>query len=106
MTEQVPDTVTEAIEMLRQEGYAGEFMLIGGQLWVEADGSGWVVDGAEVLRLFRFEGPTDPGDQMIVLGLRDPATKVCGTLAAAFGHSADPDLYRHLADLSHRFELG
>ena len=56
-----------------------------------------------VERMYRFEGPSDPGDEMIVFALLDPATGVRGTLATAFGLAADPDLAGHLADLSRRF---
>lgn len=101
--ERFPDTVTEAIELLRREGYTADFELVEGMLRAEPECAGCGVVDADVERLFRFEGPSDPGDEMIVFGLRDPATNTRGTLAAAFGHSADPDLYRHLSDLRNRF---
>ena len=52
--------------------------------------------------MYRFEGPSDPGDEMIVFGLHDPATGIRGTLASAFGPSADPALADHLTDLARR----
>ena len=99
----VPDTVTEAVALLESEGYTADFELVGGTLRAQPGDVTCDVDHAEVERLYRFEGPSDPGDEMIVFGLRDPATNVRGTLAAAFGHSADPELLGHLANLRHRF---
>lgn len=98
-----PDTVTEAIEILREAGYRADFELVDGVLRSDAGCVACAVADAEVERLYRFEGPSDPGDEMIVFGLHDPATGTRGTLASAFGHGADPDLYDHLSDMNHRF---
>ena len=54
------------------------------------------IDQAVVERFYRFEGPSDPGDQMIVFGVRDPVTGLRGSLAAAYGPAADPGLYDNL----------
>ncbi|HWL45974.1 MAG TPA: hypothetical protein VNQ73_23740 [Ilumatobacter sp.] len=98
---QAPDTVTEALALLRDEGYGIDYELIDGHL--RADGcAACAVDDAVVERRYRFEGPSDPGDQMIVFGLRDPATGARGTLASAFGIHADPTLADHLVTLSQR----
>lgn len=99
-----PDTVIEAIELLRGEGYTADFELVDGALCTDGNRPVCLVGEADVERLYRFEGPSDPGDMMIVFALRDPASGVRGTLAAAYGPPADPDLYAHLADLSKRFD--
>ena len=101
-----PETVTEAIETLRDAGYEADFELVDGALCSEGpEGQQQVclIGAAEVDRLYRFEGPSDPGDEMIVFALRDPASGQRGTLAAAYGPAADPELYQHLADLRKRF---
>lgn len=98
-----PETVTEAIDLLRRQGYTADFELIEGALCVAGEGAVCMAGEAAVERLYRFEGPSDPGDQMIVFGLRDPGSGVRGTLATAYGPAADPALYDHLADLSERF---
>ena len=100
----MPVTVTEAVHLLRQEGYSADFELVDGALRSDGGNSSWTIAEAIVERLYRFEGPTDPGDQMIVFGLLDPVSAIRGTLAAAFGPSADPTLYDHLSDLSTRFD--
>lgn len=97
-----PDTVTEALAMLRAEGYDHEFELVDGQLRCGSADVSCSVGDATVDRLFRFEGLSDPGDQMIVFGLSDPGTGTRGVLASAFGPSADPELLDHLVGLSQR----
>ena len=98
-----PNTVTDAVELLRRLGYTADFELDGDELRSARGDASCPVHDAVVEHLYRFEGPSDPGDEMIVFGLRDPATGVRGTLATAFGHAADPALAPHLADLSRRF---
>ncbi|MEZ5137410.1 MAG: hypothetical protein R2711_01060 [Acidimicrobiales bacterium] len=43
-----------------------------------------------VEKLYRFEGPSDPGDEMVVFGLRDPISDRRGVLATGYGPAADP----------------
>ena len=100
---EAPNTVTDAVEMLRARGYVAEFELVGERLMSTSGDVSCHVAEAIVEHLYRFEGPSDPGDEMIVFALRDPATGVRGTLATAFGLAADPELASHLADLSRRF---
>jgi hypothetical protein len=98
-----PDTVTDALRLLRGEGYDTEFVLRpDGTLRWDDHVHGCPVEDAVVERLFRFEGPSDPGDEMVVFGLREPETGARGTLASGFGSSADPDVLAHLAGLASR----
>lgn len=99
----VPVTVTGAVALLRRLGYTADFELADGALRTDGGNSPCAIDQAVVEHLFRFEGPSDPGDQMIVFGLFDPVSAIRGTLATAFGPSADPALYDHLSDLSARW---
>ena len=98
-----PDTVTEALDQLAHEGYVMEFQMVGGHL--RCDGASCAVTDIEVERVMRFEGASDPGDEMIVFGLHDPATGIRGRLASGFGPSADPDILDHLVGLASRFRL-
>ena len=100
---EAPNTVTDAVEMLRARGYVAEFELVGEHLQGSHGEASCSVAEAVVEHLYRFEGASDPGDEMIVFALLDPATGVRGTLATAFGPAADPELATHLADLSRRF---
>jgi len=103
MDEYEPATVTEAMTALRSEGYTADFELVDGTLRSDGGNSPCAVDQAVVERLYRFEGASDPGDEMIVFGVLDPLSGVRGTLASAFGPTADPELYEHLSDLRSRF---
>jgi hypothetical protein len=91
-----PDTVTDAVAQLRARGYTDDVRLVDGTLrWREA-GAGCTAADALVEVIFRFEGDSDPGDEMVVFALRDPESGALGTLAAAFGPAADPEVIQHL----------
>ena len=98
-----PETVVDALRLLRADGYEIEFQLVDGHLVCNADDRSCPASDAVVERLFRFEGPSDPGDEMVVFGLRDPESGRRGVLASAFGPAADPELLDHLVGLSQRF---
>lgn len=98
-----PETVVEAVELLRREGYRTEFQLIDGCLRVDGADGECPTEDAVVERLFRFEGPSDPGDEMVVFGLLDPASGRRGVLASGFGPAADPEVLEHLTGLASRF---
>jgi hypothetical protein len=103
MSDHAPATVTEAVELLRTLGYTADYELVDGALRTEGGNSPCAVEQATVEHLFRFEGASDPGDEMIVFGVLDPQTGTRGTLAAAFGPTADPELTQHLSNLRSRF---
>ncbi len=98
-----PDTVTDALRGLRAAGYEAEFELLDGSIQWDGRARHCSVDEVVVERLFRFEGPSDPGDEMVVFGLYDPATDTRGALASAFGPAADPEVLDHLVGLSTRY---
>lgn len=99
-----PETVTDALTLLKAEGYSVEFRLADGHLIADGDAARACPCGDVVVeRLYRFEGPSDPGDEMVVFGLRDPATGQRGVLASGFGPAADPDVMDHLAGMARRF---
>lgn len=98
-----PDTVTEALALLTGEGYTADFEFLDGDITWDGRSQRCSVDHVTVERVLRFEGPSDPGDEMIVLGLHDPATDTRGTLASAYGPAADPEILDHLVGLASRF---
>lgn len=103
---QAPETVVDAIAQLRADGYDTEFRLEDGHLRWEGDDRTCPCDDAVVERVHRFEGPSDPGDEMIVFGLRDPVTGRRGHLASAYGPDADPAVMEHLSTLDERHRHG
>jgi hypothetical protein len=98
-----PETVVEALTMLKAEGYEAEFQLVDGSLRCDRHDRECPAGDAVVERLYRFEGPSDPGDEMVVFGLFDPITGVRGVLASGFGPAADPEVLDHLTGLASRF---
>lgn len=98
-----PETVTEALALLKSQGYELEFQLVDGVFTHDDACVSCRVQEAVVEKLYRFEGPSDPGDEMVVIGLRDPATGQRGVLASAFGLAADPDVVEHISGLASRF---
>ncbi len=95
-----PDTVTEAVAILEAEGYTSPFLQSGGDLVCMSCGAPQELELAVVDQFFRFEGPSDPGDEAIVLGVRCGQCGARGTLVSAFGPDADPDAFEHLARIS------
>jgi hypothetical protein len=97
--------VVDAEAVLREEGYDVEFQLDGGHLRWEGGQHSCPSGDVIVERLYRFEGPSDPGDEMVVFGLRDPATGQRGYLSSGFGPAADPEVMDHLAGMASRFSV-
>jgi hypothetical protein len=86
-----PETVTEAVALLAAEGYEDDFRICAGGIARGHDDDVHPVDDAVVDHTFRFEGPTDPADEAIVLGVRCPQWGTKGVIVAAYGYDADPD---------------
>ena len=85
-------TVTEGLVQLAAEGYGDDLRFEGGVVVCRRCGTSHATDAAEVERVLRFEGPSDPADEAIILGLRCPECGAKGSLVSAFGLDADPDL--------------
>jgi hypothetical protein len=98
---ETPDTVTEAVALLQSEGYTVDYNL--DQAGVQcACGARHAASEMIVERVFRFEGPSDPADEAIVLGLRCPSCNERGLLVSAFGPDADPEVLAQVTFLARR----
>ncbi len=86
-----PSTVTEAVALLREQGYTTDLGLRGNTPHSEHDPDQFAIE-----EVFRFEGDSDPGDEMIVLGVYCPDCDARGTVVSAYGHGADPALFARL----------
>ena len=95
-----PDTVTEAVALLRAEGYTADYELVDGVLRADLESASCAIDQAQVERLYRFEGPSDPGDEAIVIGVHCASCGRRGVLVSAFGPEADPAVFAHLVNLT------
>jgi hypothetical protein len=91
-----PETVTEALALLAADGYDVDFNLVGTSMTCPRCLTVHDLDRAAIERQFRFEGPSDPGDEAIVLGLRCTDCGAQGVFVSAFGPDADPDLLRRI----------
>jgi hypothetical protein len=94
-----PDTVTEAVALLRAEGYTDDFDQNGAGFTCGACGAAHRLEEGVVEQVFRFEGPSDPGDEAIVLGVRCATCGRRGIVVSAFGPDADPAAFAHLINL-------
>lgn len=99
-----PTTVLEAVNLLDSEGFGAQFILRPDGLRCAACGVEHQTDRAEVLRVYRFEGPSDPDEEAVVYGLRCPGCGALGTLVSSFGPGADPGLADRLVMLDARFD--
>ena len=95
-----PDTVTEAVEFLAAAGYVDDFRLCPEGIVSSDEDAPHPTDTVVVDHTFRFEGPSDPGDEAIVLGVRCPEWDRKGVIVAAYGPDADPDEARLLTALT------
>jgi hypothetical protein len=86
---QTYDTVSEAINALTAKGYTRNFnltndCLLCGETQTQLKSSEFEIDAA-----YRFEGETDPGDEMIVYAISSFDGLVKGTLVNAYGMYSD-----------------
>ena len=95
-----PETVTDAIRFLESEGYDANISIADQSLHCSECGAPYAVGDVVVDYTFRFEGPTDPGDEAIVLGLELPSCGAKGVVVSAYGPDADPELLDVVAALA------
>ncbi len=101
-----PTSVLEAVESLEREGYTATIVLRADGVHCGACGTVHTFDRAEVERVYRFEGPSDPDEEAIVYGIRCEECGAGGTLVSAFGPGADPEVTDRLVMLDARFRGG
>ncbi|MEY2406814.1 MAG: hypothetical protein QOG39_1730 [Acidimicrobiaceae bacterium] len=97
-----PDTVTEAVSLLEAEGYGDDLVVTGTSVECRVCGSRHELGVVLVERVYRFEGPSDPADEAIVLGVRCPKCGARGIIVSAFGPDADPEVLGAVAMLASR----
>jgi hypothetical protein len=87
----VADSVTDALAQLVAAGYRGDFSGRAGAVHCGACHDDHGPERAQVDRVYRYEGPSDPDEQAIVLALSCPVCGAKGTLVSGYGPSTDPD---------------
>jgi hypothetical protein len=86
------DTVSEAISGLTLRGYTRDFNIKTGKQGVICHPSGNTLspDEFEIDEVHRFEGITDPGDEMILYAISSAGLQVKGILLSAYGMYEEP----------------
>ncbi len=81
-------TVSEVLSILREKGYTVDFNLKKNHLLygisMKLNPGEFVVD-----KHYRFEGPSDPGDEAIVYAISSPKYNLKGVLVNGYGTSSD-----------------
>lgn len=91
MKEQGYDTVTEAMAELRKLGYTIDFSILTEKECLICHLTATVLspDDFEIDQFYRFEGDTDPGDEMIVYAISSKKKNIKGIVVSAYGLYAD-----------------
>jgi hypothetical protein len=83
------DTLSEAIEALRQQGYVEDFNLQIHCLECRVGEIQMHPDEFEIDKVFRFYGPSDVDDESILFAISSEKYKLKGLLVNAFGPDSD-----------------
>lgn len=97
------DTITEAIEQLRKQGYTLDFNLAENRLRVGEQE--YTADEFEIIDLYRYEGPSDPADEATVYALASPSG-IKGILVSGYGASSDIASEETLKQLHYKYQQG
>jgi len=81
------DTVSEAVNELKQRGYTLDFNLKGNA--IECKGQKFNPNDFEITEFYRFEGNSDPGDEAVVYAI-ESRNGLKGVLVNAFGVYSEP----------------
>ncbi len=79
------ETVSQAIESLRQEGYTEDFNLQQNCLECRAHNFSVFHDEFIIDKFYRFEGNSDPGDEATVYAISAPKYDIKGVLVNGYG---------------------
>lgn len=79
-------TVTEALEILRKQGFTLDFNLEENCIACELDK--FSADDFEIMDVYRYEGDTDPADEATVYAVQSK-TGLKGVLVTGYGVSGD-----------------
>lgn len=95
------DTLTEALNDLRQRGYGLDYNMTGAQAYCAEVQETLGPDELTIMEMYRFEGDSNPDDNMVLYAIESrkaPANK--GVLVAAYG----PDVETETATFIQRLD--
>ena len=84
------ETLTEAINSLRQQGYVEDFNLKANVLDCRSGKFQLHPHEFEIDKFFRFYGPSDVDDESILYAISSEKYRLKGVLVNGFGVSSDP----------------
>jgi hypothetical protein len=93
----------EAINDLRSRGYVSDFNLMSHSLYCPQLNVHVAPDEFEIAEVYRFEGESDPSDEVVVYAIRSTIRKLYGILINAYGIYAErssDELVKKLAFIS------
>jgi len=94
-------TVTEAIEALRKQGFTLDFNLKESQFIV--GDQAYTANEFEIVDVYRYEGPSDPGDEATVYALANKSG-LKGVLVSGYGASSDEASEETLKQLHYKYQ--
>ena len=80
------DTVMDAIDDLKRQGFAIDFNVEGDRL-INRGGKS-ASDDFEIVDVYRYEGDSDPGDEAVVYAI-ESKSGLKGILVTGYGYSSD-----------------
>jgi hypothetical protein len=84
------DTLTEALNDLKQRGFTTDFNLHTDTIQCSSTGKSLAAHEFEIVEHYRFEGDTDPGDESVVYAIQSTDGILKGTLVSAYGMYSEP----------------
>jgi hypothetical protein len=88
-----PSGVAEAIAALIADGYAEGIEVTAEGIWCNGCRQHHPAAGMLQERIYRFEGPSNPDDLSIVVGVRCRSCGLTGIVVSPYGPNADPRLF-------------
>lgn len=106
MTRRNYDTVTEAIADLIKRGYTHDFTVVEGDDCLVCHQHKTRLSPEEfgIDEMYRFEGDSDPGDEMIVYGISSEKFGIKGFLVNAFGIYANSQSFALIEKLRRKHD--
>ena len=84
-----PDTVTAALQELKQRGYSVDFNIAFDKIICSDNKICLNPHEFEIVEVFRFEGDTNPSDQDVVYAIESKDRQIKGTMTNAYGMYAE-----------------
>ncbi|MEO6220196.1 MAG: hypothetical protein ABIO81_07195 [Ginsengibacter sp.] len=83
------DTVSQALDSLKERGYTTDFNIAFDKLICTATKKCLNPHEFEITEVYRFEGETDPSDEAVVYAVASKDEKMKGVIVSAYGMYAD-----------------